>query len=288
MRVDAIVERAHAKINLYLHITGRRPDGYHLLDSLFVYAELADVLTIRPAAELNVEVKGPFAPDLAGEDNLVERAARHLAEALGVPPHGAIMLDKEIPLAAGLGGGSADAAATLRALPKLWRRAATRQTLETIALRLGADVPAALDQRPVHVGGIGELRQPAAPLPDFYLALVNPGIALPTAEVFRTWAGMEFPFSKPLAAPLPDDFAGFVAALCAARNDLEAAAMEITPEVGNVLKTLSGLPGCRLARMSGSGATCFGLFERQGEAEAAALSLAVDQGWWTWAGGLAK
>ena len=160
--------------------------------------------------------------------------------------------------------------------------------MERIALRLGADVPAALDQRPVHVGGIGEIRQPAARLPDFYLVLANPGIALPTAEVFRTWAGMGLAFSGPLAAPLPDDFEGFVAALCAARNDLEVAAVAAAPQVAVVLKTLAGLPGCRLARMSGSGATCFGLFERRGEAEAAALALAVDQGWWAWAGGLAK
>ncbi len=286
--VDAIVERAHAKINLYLHLTGRRPDGYHLLDSLFVYVELADILTIRPAADLTLAVQGPFAAGLAGDDNLVGRAARRLGAALGIAPSGAITLDKEIPLAAGLGGGSADAAAMLRVLPKLWRREASRATLEEIALRLGADVPAALDQRPVYVSGIGELRRPAARLPEFYLALANPGIALPTAAVFKRWAGMNLPFSEPLTAPLPEDFAGLIAALRAGRNDLETAAMMIAPEVGDVLKALAGLPGCRLARMSGSGGTCFGVFERRGEAEAAALSLAVDRGWWSWAGGLVK
>lgn len=286
--MDAIVERAHAKINLYLHITGRRPDGYHHLDSLFVYVELADVLTIRPSADLTLAVHGPFAAGLTGDDNLVARAARRLGEAFGIPPCGAITLDKEIPLAAGLGGGSADAAAMLRALPKLWRREAPRTVLEEIALHLGADVPAALDQRPVYVSGVGELRQPAGRLPEFYLALTNPGIALPTAEVFKRWAGMNLPFTEPLTAPLPEDFAGFIAALRAGRNDLEASAVAIAPEVGDVLKAMAGLPGCRLARMSGSGATCFGVFERRGEAEAAALSLAVDRGWWAWAGGLVK
>ena len=181
---------APAKINLYLHVTGRRADGYHELDSLVVFADLGDTVTVAPDHGLRLTIDGPFASALpAGGDNLVLRAARALADAAGVEAKAAIGLTKRLPVAAGLGGGSADAAAALGALAALWGIEAGSEMLEDFARGLGADVPACLGGRPAFVGGIGEALSPAPPLPPAWVVLANCGRALSTAAVFAAYAG---------------------------------------------------------------------------------------------------
>ena len=278
-------ERAFAKVNLFLHVVGRRSDGYHLLDSLAVFAEAADLLSAEPADGLDLEIKGPFASSLADVDlseNLVLRAARALAASAEIPPCARITLVKALPVASGIGGGSADAAATLRMLASL-SGVAHGPALAAIAERLGADVPVCLDPRPTRMGGVGEILAPAPHIPRCGLALLNPGVPVATAEVFRRRTGA---FSEP--APLPAgwaDAAAMAAGLAALRNDLEPAASALCPPVGAALEALRQTPGCLLARMSGSGATCFGLFATPAEAEAAAGALGRP-GWWSWGGGL--
>ncbi len=281
---DRLTEVARAKVNLYLHVTGRREDGYHLLDSLVAFAEIGDILSAEPATTLALDVTGPFAAALAGEpDNLVLRAARALATEAGVS-HGAhIVLDKRLPVASGVGGGSADAAATLRLLCRLWGIAPAPEVLGRLATGLGADVPVCLAGQTVRMGGIGERLEPAPVLPACGILLVNPGVPVATAEVFRARRG-----AWSLPAALPAAWRGvevMAADLGRLRNDLEPAAMALCPAIGDVLAALRATPGCRLARMSGSGATCFGLY-----ADAGAAGRALDQlrrpGWWCWAGSL--
>lgn len=278
---DHVETAARAKVNLWLHVVGRRPDGYHLLDSLVVFPETGDRVSVTAADGLTLEVAGPFAADVpAGPENLVLRAARALAETAGRPVGAAIGLEKRLPVAAGIGGGSADAAATLRALCRLWRLRPEPAALQRLALRLGADVPMCLGGRPMHVGGIGEEMQPAPALPSFALLLVNPRVPLPTPPVF---AGRSGPFSAParLEAP-PGDMAAFASLLAMRRNDLTDAAIALAPAVAEVLTALAATPGVRLARMSGSGATCFGLCDDVGTAAAAAASIAARRpDWWT-------
>jgi 4-diphosphocytidyl-2-C-methyl-D-erythritol kinase len=276
------VERAPAKVNLYLHVLGRRGDGYHLVDSLIVFAGVGDRVTVRPDDRLELEVCGPFAGALATarDDNLVLRAARALAAAAAHEPCARIELDKRLPVAAGIGGGSADAAAALRALTRLWRLDLAPPALAEVAAGLGADVPACLASRPVVAGGIGELLRPLpGPWPELHLVLANPGLALPTTQVF---AGREGPYGK--AAPLeavPASAPDLAAALARRRNDLEPSARRLDPAIGEALAALAALPGCLLARLSGSGATCFGLFAAAAAARAAAAALAAARGdWW--------
>jgi 4-diphosphocytidyl-2-C-methyl-D-erythritol kinase len=278
---------APAKINLYLHVVGRRPDGYHLLDSLVVFADVGDRLTAAPAAQLSLSVGGPEAATLAGlgDDNLVLRAARALAAA--APGRGAALdLDKRLPVAAGIGGGSSDAAAALRLLPRLWRLPPEAAALvPSLARTLGADVPACLAACPVWVGGVGEAIEPAAGLPPAGIVMANPRRALPTAEVFRARRGA---FSSPgRFARMPRDVAGLAAVLAERRNDLTDAAIALIPAVAAVLQRLGQLPGALLARMSGSGATCFALFATRDAALSAASALRADQpAWWVEGGAL--
>src|SRR5438105_965890 len=278
---------APAKVNLYLHVIGRRADGYHLLDSLIAFADIGDTITAAPADALALTVDGPEAAGIAGlgDDNLVFRAARLLKERGGIEAGAALHLDKRLPAAGGIGGGSSDAAAALRALSHLWGRPLDDKTLAALALELGADVPACLAARPVWVGGIGEELEPAAFLPAPGIVLANPRRPLPTADVFRRRAG---PFSSAARfEPVPADAAGLVAALNSRRNDLTKAAVALAPEIGAVLDLLAGLPGALLARMSGSGATCFALFADRVAALAAGRALAAaEPGWWTAAGAL--
>lgn len=275
---------ARAKVNLYLHVVGRRPDGYHLLDSLVAFASVADLLEAEPAAGLALQVDGPFAADApAGEGNLVLRAARALAQAAGVRAGAALRLTKNLPVAAGLGGGSADAAAALRLLGELWGVSLPDARLAELALGLGADVPACLYGRPCHVGGVGERLQPAPPLPEIGLVLANPGLPLPTQQVFRRFNDA-FTTPSRLIEP-PTDAAELASALRRRRNDLEGAAREIAPGIGAVLSRLAALPGALLARMSGSGATCFAIFSSTAEATRAADVLSrAEPSWWTAAG----
>lgn len=271
---------APAKLNLYLHVTGRRGDGYHLLDSLVVFADLADTLELSPAPVLTLDVEGPLAGQ-AGPvgDNLVLRAARLLAQATGTQRGARMRLVKRIPAAAGLGGGSSDAAAALAGLMRLWDIAPDRVDLPALALRLGADVPVCLAGRPAFVGGIGETIDPAPDLPPAGLLLVNPGTRLPTPAVFAARRG-DFSSSARFATP-PADAAGLAALLAGRGNDLTGAACGLAPQIGDVLAALAGLPGCLLARMTGSGATCFGLFDDADAAAAAAKSSALaGRDWW--------
>jgi len=277
----ALQATARAKINLYLRVVGRRPDGYHLLDSLMVFADLGDRLTATPAADLSLAIDGPFAAGLsAGPDNLVLRAAAALRAALGDGVPGAsVTLTKNLPVASGLGGGSADAAAALRLLLRLWRRNLPGEQLAEIGLGLGADVPICLAGGPRFVGGIGEALALVPPLPAAWLVLANPGVALPTAAVFRARSG---PFSVPARwrEALPDA-AALAAALAEGGNDLADPARRLVPAIDEVLAALAQLPGCLLARLSGSGASCFALFAA---AEAAALAAArlseARPDWW--------
>ena len=271
---------APAKLNLYLHVTGRRADGYHELDSLVTFTALADTLEIASAETLDLSVKGPFADALDAGDNLAARAATALAEKLGRPADVRITLDKRIPVAAGLGGGSADAAAVLRGLARLWRLGAEHAgDLQETALRLGADVPVCLDSRAAYMAGIGEALSPPPRLPPCGALLVNPGVPVPTGPVFAARRG---PFSAASRIDEdPQDASALAALLRNRRNDLEQPALAQVPEIGRVLHRLATVPGCLLARMSGSGGTCFGLFKDEAAAANAAGAIARDHpAWW--------
>lgn len=263
---------ARAKVNLALHVVGRRADGYHLLDSLVAFADFGDVVTVEPAPSLSLSITGPMAADLsAGPDNLVLKAAQMLGSPLGV----AITLEKRLPIASGIGGGSADAAATMQALGALWGCALPDAGQ---VLALGADVPVCLAGQSCRMAGIGDQISPIA-LPPAHLVLVNPGVGLSTAAVFGALLRRDNP-PLPPAAPMPDAVA-LAAYLGHCRNDLEAPALSLVPQIGAVLAALQGQTGCLLARMSGSGATCFGLFASASAAVAAATALrAQSAAWW--------
>lgn len=277
-------ERARAKVNLYLHITGRRADGYHDLDSLAVFPDVGDVLSVVASDALGLEVTGPFAPALAGGgDNLVLRAARALLQAAGATHGAALSLEKNLPVASGIGGGSADAAAALRLLDRVWGLGLPAPQLAGIALGLGADVPVCLAGSPARMGGIGELIGVAPALPTCGMVLVNPGVPVATADVFR---GRVEAYSEPATLPARwADAAALATDLAQFANDLEAPALRLCPPIGDALAWLRSRPDCRFARMSGSGATCFGLFDSPAVA-AAAVEAEVPPGWWAWGGAL--
>ncbi len=277
-------EAAPAKVNLYLHIVGRRADGYHLLDSLAVFPPIGDLVTAEPAAQLSLRISGPFAAGLQAEaDNLVLRAARALADHAGISPAVALTLHKALPVASGIGGGSADAAATLRLLCRVWALDVEAAALAGIGARLGADIPVCLTRVPTRMGGVGEVLTVAPRLPPAGMILVNPGVAVATPSVFRARSG-----AYSMAARLPagwPDAASLAADLARLGNDLEAPAISLCPEIAETLAALAGLRDCLLARMSGSGATCFALFATKAAAIAAAQALPQNH-WWRWAGSL--
>ena len=271
---------APAKVNLYLHVTGRREDGYHLLDSLVVFAGTGDLLRFAPDDKLTLTLEGSEAWLLTADDNnLVLRAARLLAEALGRPALAAITLEKNLPVASGIGGGSADAAATLRGLLTLWEAELDEAKLAEIGLKLGADLPVCLAGRPTQMSGIGETLTPAIELPPAWLVLVNPRIALSTPAVFKARTG-DFTPAAPLTGQVPDAEA-LADALESRRNDLAHPAVMLEPAVAAMLAAIATTQGCLLARMSGSGATCFGLYADEETADNAADALrAAHPGWW--------
>ena len=273
---------ARAKINLCLHVTGQRGEGYHLLDSLVVFADLGDVITCAPADGVSLALTGPECAGLtAGDDNLVLRAAR----AFGADMGAAITLDKRLPVASGIGGGSADAAATLLALSRLWRRGLPDAGR---VLALGADVPVCLAGHPARMRGVGEVVSPLPhALPTAHLVLVNPRVPLSTPAVFRGLARKD---NAPMPADLPrlKTVADLAAFLMMQRNDLEAPAQAAEPVIGTVKAALGAQPGCQIARMSGSGATCFGLFADPLTAAAAARAIRdARPGWWVEAAAIA-
>jgi len=277
---------AAAKVNLYLHVTGRRADGYHLLDSLVAFPDIGDRITADLAPGFSLEISGPEAGGLVNDarENLVLRAARLLGERIGTSAGARLHLEKNLPVAGGIGGGSSDAAAALRALAALWDAPISREDLCELGLKLGADVPACLYGGPVWVGGIGERIEPAA-LPPAGILLANPRRPLPTAAVFAARSG-EFGkvgrFER-----MPEDAAGLAQALSSRHNDLTSASLGFVAEIGAVLGRLARLPGALLARMSGSGPTCFALFRDRAEAdEARAVLSAFEHEWWCAAGAL--
>ncbi|RAU23205.1 4-(cytidine 5'-diphospho)-2-C-methyl-D-erythritol kinase [Paramagnetospirillum kuznetsovii] len=271
---------APAKVNLTLHVVGKRDDGYHLLDSLVAFAGIGDTLDMEPAAELSLDVTGPTASLIPTEgENIVLKAARLLAAIAGVKTGASILLTKRLPVAAGIGGGSADAAAALKGLSQLWNVALSEERMRALALSIGADVPVCLAGKPTRMQGVGEVLSDAPALPPAWLVLVNPMVPLHTPAVFKARTG---PFSAfdPLTES-PADAKALADALGARRNDLTPAAVSIEPVVGEMLAAISAADGCLLARMSGSGATCFGLFATEDAARAAATNLhAARPNWW--------
>jgi 4-diphosphocytidyl-2-C-methyl-D-erythritol kinase len=280
----ALVEHAPAKVNLTLAVIGRRDDGYHTLDSLVVFAAIGDRLTFVPGAALALKVQGANATKAGPlDDNLVIKAARALQREMPDLKVGAFMLDKRLPVAAGLGGGSADAAAALRLLARANRLSLNDTRLYKIARTLGADVPVCVDPRPRRMRGIGERLSAPLAIPKLAAVLINPGVAVPTRDVFAT---LKLQPGRAQKRPrrvdrLPGEFDDFVDALAAQGNDLEPAALKLKPVIGRVLVALREQPGCRLARMSGSGATCFGLFASPRAASAAARRIKRSHPrWW--------
>jgi 4-diphosphocytidyl-2-C-methyl-D-erythritol kinase len=279
----SVTEAAHAKVNLFLHVLERRPDGYHTLDSLVVFAAPADTLRAEPDETVSLAVDGPFAGALAGADNLVLRAAQALAAATGTARGARLTLTKALPIASGIGGGSADAAAALRALDRLWGLGLGADRLAALGTGLGADIPVCVRGQPARMGGIGERLAAAPALPRFGLLLANPGFALATAAVFAARSGgLDAPAALPGSWP---DAATMARDLARCRNALEPAAIALCPPIAAVLDRLRALPGARLARLSGSGATCFALFDDDTAAADAARALRAEQpGWWIAAG----
>ncbi|GBQ11715.1 4-(cytidine 5'-diphospho)-2-C-methyl-D-erythritol kinase [Swaminathania salitolerans] len=285
---DHAPAHAHAKINLFLHVTGRRADGYHELDSLAVFAASHD--SLRPEERfaegraVTLAIEGPFAEGLdAGGDNLVLRAASALAAAAGRPvPGGRLRLTKSLPVASGIGGGSADAAAALRLLAALWHLPDI--DLPALAATLGADVPVCVAQEARRMQGVGEILSPAPRMPPLAMLLVNPGIAVPTPAVFRAWKESGAAFRP--AATLPrawNDVESLVDTLGSTSNDLELPAIALYPLIGEVLNDLRQARTCLFARMSGSGATCFGLYPDLDAAESEARRMRA-RGYWAEAG----
>ncbi|MEP9370869.1 4-(cytidine 5'-diphospho)-2-C-methyl-D-erythritol kinase [Mesorhizobium sp. KR1-2] len=276
MHAPAPAEHAPAKINLALHVTGRRADGYHLLESLAVFTEFGDCLIVSPATEDAFSVTGPFAAQVPLDaGNLAIRARdalRAFSPASAAPV--AISLEKNLPVASGIGGGSSDAAAALRALAHHW---GIEADLAALGLKLGADVPMCLAARPLLARGIGEVLEPVADLPPLPLVLVNPGVGVSTPDVFRALASRENPPLPPLPGRL--DPASVLEWLRATRNDLENPAKTLAPAIGDALDALGGT-GAPFARMSGSGATCFGLFETDADAARAAEAIRASYPGW--------
>lgn len=280
-------EIAPAKINLYLHVGPLRADFYHAIESLFVFADDGDRIAASAAPEISLEIAGPFAGALYGaprRSNLVWRAAAALKEAAGVEGGAALRLEKRLPVAAGIGGGSSDAAAALRALCRLWAVDLGEEALKALAFSLGADVPACLARRPVFVSGAGEEMAEGPSLPPLWVCLVNPGVEMATGPVFAAF-DRRFPAPPAPRRPPATGLASY-GELCdylkETRNDLEAFACERESSIAVVRSFLAECPGCLLARMSGSGATVFGLFaSREAAWRAARRSTAL--GWWSMA-----
>ena len=330
-RPDRLIVFAPAKINLCLHVGDKRADGFHELESLVAFGGARDVLRIERADELSLSIEGVFAEGLSnGEDNLVLKAARLLSARANVNFGAKIVLQKDLPVASGIGGGSADAAAALRGLVRLWDLDPTQSELLSIAAELGSDVPVCLASQSAWIAGRGERVTPITELPVFWLVLVNPGISVSTAEVFRKLGRPSHPpleggsksslsdserrisgrgkslssviYPSPKNSSLRENFStlpqgegrifglsSLVNFLQSTTNDLEAPARVIAPEIGQVLEEIAREPAVLLSRMSGSGATCFGVFSDDATARAAAESLKSRHAdWWAAAAKLAS
>jgi len=289
---DQLVAEAPAKVNLTLHVLGRRPDSYHEIESLVVFARLGDRLTFTPGRGFELAVFGPTAAS-AGDlgANLVLKAARALDERVERLTEGRFVLTKQLPVAAGLGGGSADAAAALRLLARANGLTLDDPRIRDAARVTGADVSVCLDPRPRVMRGVGEILSEPLDLPNLPAVLVNPRVAVPTKDVFAALgasaigdvssAGNGSAFASRLEPGRPPTAAALIEQVSEGRNDLEAPAIKVAPVIAEVLAALAALAGCRLARMSGSGATCFGLFDTNRSAMAGAKKLhAARPNWW--------
>jgi 4-diphosphocytidyl-2-C-methyl-D-erythritol kinase len=288
-----LIEEGRAKVNLTLRVVGRRVDGYHELESVVAFADCADRLSLAPGSTLDLTMSGPLA-QACGEtsDNLVLKAARLLGERVPDMKVGSFTLDKVLPVAAGIGGGSADAAAALRLLAQLNGLALDDKRLLDVALQTGADVPVCLTSRACDMTGVGETLLPLS-LPILPCVLVNPRVPVATREVFaalglRNGELRVGATDVMQATAWPEQGASveeWVEVLAASSNDLEAPAMRIQPAIGEVITALSATDGAWLARMSGSGATCFAIFENTAEAQRAAQKIQLDRPqWWVHAG----
>lgn len=274
-----VAEHAPAKINLALHVVGRRDDGYHLLESLVVFTRFGDRITVSPAGEDGFSVSGPFGGHVPSDGgNLVLRAREVLRAAFpartSAPVH--IELEKHLPVASGVGGGSSNGAAALRALNRFWRLEATEAHLQALSLPLGADLPMCVAARPLVVGGIGERTETVSAFPTLDMVLVNPRVEVATPQVFRALTKRDNPPLPPVSGLQRERLRHWLADT---RNDLEAPARSVACVIGDVLDALDR-HGAHFSRMSGSGATCFGLFDGAEEAEAAAARIAeAHPGW---------
>jgi 4-diphosphocytidyl-2-C-methyl-D-erythritol kinase len=276
-------EFAPAKVNLTLRVLGRRADGYHDIESLVAFARVGDRLTLHPGGPCDLRLRGPNAGATGNPaDNLVLKGAAALAAQVDGLEAGRFVLDKRLPVAAGLGGGSADAAAALRLLARANRLAGDDPRLFAAARATGADCPVCLDPRPRTMRGIGEVLSPPLDLPSLPAVLVNPGVPIATRDVFaRLGLSPGETRSAPDSTTVPAARTALLSWLADQANDLESPALALAPVIGDVLGALRALADCRLARMSGSGATCFGLFDSSRAARAAAHSLAAAHpGWW--------
>ncbi|MCB2108502.1 MAG: 4-(cytidine 5'-diphospho)-2-C-methyl-D-erythritol kinase [Rhodobacteraceae bacterium] len=277
---------APAKINLFLHVTGKRADGYHLLDSLVAFVDIGDRLIATDAPDFSLDITGPYAAMLdAGPENLVLKAARFVARHAGTKNGAAFVLEKNLPVASGIGGGSSDAATAMLLVRKLWNVSASFDDT-VLAAELGADVPVCLKRRPMRMNGIGETLQFYDGLPQTFIILANPGVPLSTKDVFqrfrmtRSSVREEIPVSFSTAEQL-------VQFLTTTQNDLAGPAVEAVPAIGDVVTALREIPGCLTARLSGSGPTCFGLFATAEAAFSGAAELSAKQpNWWVQAGQL--
>ena len=289
MATEAVRAFAPAKINLLLHVGEKRADGFHELESLVVFAETGDELSFAAAHMLSLSIKGPFAGNVGLDaDNLVVRAARRLAAHAGHNGDAEITLTKNLPVASGIGGGSADAAAALRGLRALWSLDVSDAALLEIAATLGSDVPVCVASKPAWMEGRGERVTPAEAVPQAAMVLVNPRVAVPTGPVFKallTRRGIGAVDHGVKAR----DVKALARFLMMTSNDLQVPAIQIAPIIGEVLDELSRMPGALLWRMSGSGATCFGLFEDDASAQMAAIALGTSHPkWWVQATRIAQ
>ena len=279
--INAITMTAPAKINLYLHVTGKRDDGYHLLDSLVAFAGVHDIITIEAANKLTLINQGPFGEGLpTTADNLVIRAAEQLRNLTGIMDGAQITLTKNLPIASGIGGGSADAAAAIKGLVRHWGIHPGHHDLSGLALGLGADVPICLYGQAAFIGGIGERIEPVYGLPEAPMVLVNPGVGVSTPSIFKA---RKASFSSAhWINDTPSSFDELIELLTDNRgNDLMEPAIQTEPIIGDVLKQIELTRGCQLARMSGSGATCFGFYNTQVEADMAASEIKnTHPEWW--------
>ena len=280
---ETVTEFAPAKVNLTLRVGGPRGDGYHPLQSVTVFADIGDDIMVKPADALGLSVDGANAPELAAEPkNLALKAAYALRAAAQRSELGAeIRLTKRLPVAAGLGGGSADAAACLRALNRLWDLDFSNRQLAEIGTVIGADVPACVFAKPLMMSGIGETITPLMAWPDLYAVIANPGVAVSTADVFKTYDGQKPGALASERAPALAKFGDVIAYLQGSANDLEKPAIALAPQVAECLRALEQFQDAGLVRMSGSGASCFAVFEHKTQADDAANALSDQQpDWW--------